>query len=215
MGNLDPTAEEFKPRRNPNHLPPPPTTPFPYPYSYYPFAVSTFSYAGGYETLPYPPFCYGEPLPYPPPAHIPSTPQPPLLPTRSLLLSFFPPEAAAAVTESSVRRQLEIFGDVRGVQMERRCEGTVIVHFYDLRHAETALAAIRLQQQTKLLNPPARGVAYGCDVWAQFTLPARDAVPEGQNQGTVVVFNVDWDVEPETLRQIFEDFGINFNLLLY
>ncbi|KAJ1386160.1 Terminal EAR1-like, RNA recognition motif 3 [Sesbania bispinosa] len=213
MRNLDPTAEEFRPR-NPNHGAP--TTPFPHPYA--------FPYYGAFETAS---FYYGEgvvPVPYPntqlssPPALVaPATASPPPLSTsstRSLLLSVVPSETL--ISESTLRRELEVFGDVRAIQMENLREGTVTVHFYDLRHAETALTAIRWQQHhTRLrnhhytpFNSTTRMAAHGLiAVWAQYILPARDGVPEGQNQGTIVVFNLDSEMDAESIREIFEAFG--------
>ncbi|TKY60212.1 terminal ear1 [Spatholobus suberectus] len=189
MGSLDPTAEEFWPR-NPIRQ----------------AQTVTFSYYGGVVPVPFPQ------------AQLSSLP-PPLStsPTRSLMLSFAPSETA--VSESSLRRELEVLGDVRGIQMERFRQGTVTVHFYDLRHAVTAFTAIRWHHAWLrnhhhapltpwgALPSPARGLLAGGTMWAQYTLPSRDAVPEGHNQGTVVVFNLDSEVDSETLREIFEAFG--------
>ncbi|KAG6766358.1 hypothetical protein POTOM_030435 [Populus tomentosa] len=146
------------------------------------------------------------------------------LPTRTLVLSSVPSE----VNESLIKRELEVFGEVRGVQMERVGYGTVTVHFYDLRHAERALREIREQHmlhQARLRNffiqnsesisfniaptppPPARGVIAGCVVWAQFIIPSCNEVPDGQNQGTLVVFNLDPNVSTRSLKEIFQAFG--------
>ena len=215
MGNLDPTAEEFRPR-NPNHRAPPPTLFRPPPYSQpcYPYVgVQTATFLGPVGVQ-----C-------PSAAAVLST-----SPTRSLLLSLVPSETL--VNESTLRRELELFGDVRGVQMEGLCEGMMMatVHFYDLRHAEAAFTAIRwhhMQHDARLRNhhhyyyasapPPlaARGVATGRVVWAQYVVPACDSVAEGQNEGTIVVFNLDSEVDTESLRQIFEAFGIQILPFLY
>ncbi|XP_022131403.1 protein terminal ear1 isoform X2 [Momordica charantia] len=143
-------------------------------------------------------------------------------PTRSLLLSAVPSD----VSESVVRRDLEGFGDVRGVQMERIGDGIVTVHFYNLRHAERALREMRIQhslRQKQFRNdhswfpqnnfgpPPrlARALIGGHPVWAEFVIPASNtAVPDGNNQGTVVVFNLDSDVSASTLKEIFQRFGL-------
>lgn len=234
-GSLDPRAEEFTPR-NPTLFRPTQL--------YYPYAPT-----GGLQLQPQPlPFCdavgvlYSQfsvstPAAYVAPLAAAATP--PVAPcsttpTRSLLLSSVPAEL---VSESTLRRELEVFGDVRGVQMERVLEGIVTVHFYDLRHAEAALMAIRkqhMQQQTRLRNyyasllksrnsvleagcyalaaaplpPPARGLLAGRTVWAQYVVPAHNAVPDAQNQGTIVIFNLDSEVSPETVRQTFEAFGM-------
>lgn len=224
-GSLDPRAQEYTPRNptlfRPPHLfypyaPPPPTAPL--------------------HHLP-PPAAVGVPYPQfsaPPAAAYVSqvavwSPPCSSSPTRSLLLTSVPAETAS---ETTLRRELEVFGDVRGIQMERVREGIVTVHFYDLRHAETALMAIRkqhMQQQTRLRNhyasllkknnstsfeapppppqPAARGLISGRGVWAQYVVPAHNAVPEGQNQGTIVVFYLDSEVSSETLRQTFEAYG--------
>lgn len=142
-------------------------------------------------------------------------------PTRSLLLSAVPSD----VSESVVRRDLECFGDVRGVQMERIRNGILTVHYYDLRHAEKAFRKMRSQnlmrrkqvrnQHSRFLQnnfdtPPrlARALIGGCDVWAEFVIPTSNAaVPDGNNQGTIVVFNLDLGVSASTLKEIFERFG--------
>lgn len=246
-GSLDPRAEEFTPR---------------YPTLFRPTQLYyTYAPSGGLQLQPQPqplPFCDAAAavgVPYPqfsaPTAYVsqltlaaPPTAPSSSSPTRSLLLSSVPSEL---VSESTLRRELEVFGDVRGVQMEKLRDGIVTVHFYDLRHAEMALMAIRkqhMQQQTRLRNyyasllktrnsvleadcyapapqpPPARGLIAGRAVWAQYIVPAYNAVPDGQNQGTIVVFNLDSEVSAETLRQTFEAFGMrkrfyHFNFCLF
>ncbi|KAE9587792.1 hypothetical protein Lal_00022043 [Lupinus albus] len=203
-GNLNPTAEEFIPT-NPIHFPP--ATVFTVP-----VAVGVFYGTPhlSYSTLQQPP----------PPMNL-STSS-----TRSLLISPFP--SNLFISESLLRRELEVFGDVRGVQMENLLiNGTVTVHFYDLRHAETALTEIQSQhmmQQARLRNyyyygngslntasppvpPPARGIVGGRAVWAQFVVAACNDVIDGQNQGTIVVLNLDCGVSMKNVRQIFEPFG--------
>ncbi|PKI77090.1 hypothetical protein CRG98_002593 [Punica granatum] len=119
---------------------------------------------------------------------------------------------------------MAVFGEVRAVQMERLAhEGTVTVHFYDLRHARRALREIReqhMQQQCRVRDhyggtivgglphpPSAHGLVAGRAVWAQFIIAAANSIPDGQNQGTIVIFNLDPDVSPDSLRHTFEAFG--------
>uniref|UniRef100_A0A5B7C6H2 RRM domain-containing protein n=1 Tax=Davidia involucrata TaxID=16924 RepID=A0A5B7C6H2_DAVIN len=233
-GNLDPRAQEFRPRNpyNHNHLTfVQPQIYYPYPYPPYPSSevqVVPFSEGGG---VGYPRFASS-------PAYVsPDRPNPPLppplpppsaTPSRTLLLSSVP----TGVSESMVRRELEVFGDVRAVQMERMRDGIVTVHFYDLRHAQTAAMEIReqhMQQQSRLrkhfdalltknsayevnnsappLPPPARGLIAGRAVWAQFMIPAITGVPDGHNQGTLVIFNLDPEVSAISLKEIFQAFG--------
>ncbi|KAL3501098.1 hypothetical protein ACH5RR_035547 [Cinchona calisaya] len=234
-GSLDPRAQEFIPRTH-HHLQPliPPHVFYPYP------------------SPPPPPYHHQFSPPPPPAAYVsadpcllitsPSVSLPPTssnMPSRALLLSMVP----ADVSESTVRRELEVFGDVRAVQMERVRDGIVTVHFYDLRQAEEALVEIQeqhMQQQFRLrrhydavlaqnslggmsllhspppppphsllppLPPPARGLIAGRAVWAQYTVPVASTLPDGNNQGTLVLFNLEPEVNPTSLKQIFEAFG--------
>ncbi|KAG5236170.1 hypothetical protein OIU77_014897 [Salix suchowensis] len=226
-GNLDPRAQEFRPRHNnlrdftqeltpfvPPPLPPSQLVHQVY-YPYTPQAVPLCDFVGFTQYHHHVPPVYdsvGTSLSLPPTG----------APTRTLVLSLVPTE----VSETLVRRELEVFGEVRGVQMERLGDGMVTVHFYDLRHAERALREIReqhMQHQARLRNlfiqnreslsmniappPPARGLIAGCVVWAQFILPSCKAVPDGQNQGTLVVFNLDPNVSTRCLKEIFQAFG--------
>ncbi|CAA0814110.1 terminal EAR1-like 1 [Striga hermonthica] len=187
------------------------------------FPTATLIY---YPYPPPPPPGYARPPQFPPPPPPPpaSLPPPSPAPSRTLLLSMVP----ASVSESAVRRELEVFGDVRAVQMERRREGLVTVHFYDVRDAQSALAAVQeqhMQQQYRLgrhyeavfhnsmVAPPplppqsARGLIQGRVVWAQFTAPVTSLLPDGNNQGTLVIFNLDPHLPAAYLTRIFEAFG--------
>jgi hypothetical protein len=236
-GNLDPRAQEFRPRIPSNQAQVALFRPLPQavPQVYYPFSASDVQ-----VHVQVVPFCeggvgYGCQLAAVPPAYVSAAPgvgvrvqaavpAPSSAATRTLVLSSVPGD----VSEGTVRRELEGFGEVRGVQMERIREGIVTVHFYDLRHAEEALSAIRdqhMQHQSRLRNhylynsgcsnaamppppPPARGLIAGRTVWAQFSIPSpTHAVREGHNQGTIVIFNLDSQVSKAGLKEIFETFG--------
>ncbi|KAI3501828.1 hypothetical protein L1887_29854 [Cichorium endivia] len=220
---LDPTAQEFRPTY-PLSLPPP--------HTYY-----SYSYPYNFYSSPLPPPPPPPPLPVyvspKPPSLAPILPPPSITPTRTLLLSSVPPD----VSESIVRRELEVFGDVRAVQMEKVRDGIVTVHFYDLRQSTDALHEIQeqhMQQQCRLrkhfdaltfhnsvpsyeyhtspyscppLPPPAPGLIAGRAVWAQFTFSVSAGFPDGYNQGTIVVFNLEPDIATGTLKEIFEAYG--------
>ncbi|KAL7134980.1 hypothetical protein ABFS83_11G062000 [Erythranthe nasuta] len=208
--HLDPGAQEFFPSSVP-----PPQIFHPYPPPPYDNMMGVYAR---------PAFLSAAADPPPPPLPV-SVPPSSLTPSRTLLLSMVP----NSVSESTVRRELEVFGDVRAVQMERRREGLVTVHFYDVRDAEAALAAIQeqhMQQQYRIgrhydavlmnngsthpfIPPPqtARGLITGRVVWAQFTVPVTSGLPDGNNQGTLILFNLDTRVSPPYLRHIFEAFG--------
>lgn len=242
-GNLDPRAQEFVPRN--------------YYHNNLPFVSNNFYY-------PSTPYLHQQPqapqpLFPPPPAtasyvitdYHHSVSQPPTshrtMSSRALLLTMVPTD----VSESTIRRELEIFGDVRSVQMERVREGIVTVHFYNLRQAQEALTAIQsqhMQQQYRLrrhyesisnvvvsppqnsfhfsnfnslpppppppIPPPSPGLVSGRAIWAQFTAPVPSSLPDGNNQGTLVLFNLDPDVTTFTLKQTFEAFGKFFFFFL-
>ncbi|KAI6694952.1 hypothetical protein NL676_022662 [Syzygium grande] len=207
-GNLDPAAQEFRPARNPN------SPPF-------------FAPAPAPQPPPLPAPAPAQQLYYPPPYEVrvvpfqyhhhqqPPAPMPP--PPGGGGGGLRGPADAAALPD----------GDAGAGAMERaRRDGVVTVHFYDLRHAKRALRTIReqhMQRQCRLRDhygaapaapaedpccrggapPPAGGPA----LWAQFVVPAVHAIPEGQNQGTIVVFNLDPDVSAASLRELFEPFG--------
>ena len=253
-GMLDPGAQEFVP---PSLFPTPPPVFYSYPYPtpnepaglsiQYPAgsfndpaglinepAGLSYSYTNTntivnehYAQVVFPQYVRVDPPPLPV-----SLPPPSNTPSRALLLSSVPTE----VSESTVRRDLEVFGDLRAVEMERVGEGIVAVHFYDIRHAETALVEIQqqhMQQQLRLrqhfeavlvtqdeaalcrfpapVPPPAVGLVSGRAVWAQFMFPAGGRYPEAYNQGSLVIFNVDYQVPTCYLKEIFEKFGTLFN----
>ncbi|XP_010682354.2 protein terminal ear1 [Beta vulgaris subsp. vulgaris] len=221
-GNLDPSAQEFRPTYPPqahHHQhnqypflsPPPPPPPLP------PFFTDVI-----YTP---PPLTSSYHVSLPPTTSFipPSIPPAACSPTRGLLLTAAPSD----VSESLVRRDLEIFGDVRAVQMGRVSEGILTVHFYDLRAAHAALNAVReqhMQHQNRLRiyyssilapmqnhnppnPPPAPGLIAGRPLWAQFTIPSTTAFPDGHNQGTLVIFNLNPNVSAHHLRDIFQVFG--------
>ncbi|XP_076927923.1 protein terminal ear1-like [Bidens hawaiensis] len=144
----------------------------------------------------------------------------PPTPTRALVLTSVPTH----VSESTVRRDLELFGDVRAVQMDRLRDGILTVHFYDIRHACDALNNIQqhVQQQCRVrqyfdghmvwsfASPPpvlqARGLVSGQVVWAQFAYPVAAGLPDRYNQGGVVI-TVDSDVSTAAVSDIFKSFG--------
>lgn len=226
--HLDPTAQEFFPAANLPSASPPPHVYYTYPP---PPMYDNMVYTRP-QFHPPPAFVSAATEPPPPPMSL-SVPPPSTAPSRALLLSMVP----TSVSESTVRRELEVFGDVRSVQMERRREGLVTVHFYDVRDAQAALVAIQeqhMQQQFRLgrhyeavmshaaplmaVAPPlppqtARGLISGRVVWAQFITPVTAGLPDGNNQGTLVIFNLGSVVSASSLKGIFQEFGMPLIIL--
>ncbi|XP_015957356.1 protein terminal ear1-like isoform X2 [Arachis duranensis] len=173
MGNLDPTAQEFRPRNYTHGAPPPtllrPPAP-PHPQPWYPYL-----------------------------GHQVGVRCPTSSPTRSLMLGLVP--SATVVSEAWLMKELGAFGDVRGVRMEGVGEGMVIamVDFYDLRHAEAAFTAILGHHMNMHDYAMAGGV-----LWAQYMVPSCD---DGDNQGTLLIFNLDLHMDAIAVTSIFQPFG--------
>uniref|UniRef100_A0ACD5XAK7 Uncharacterized protein n=1 Tax=Avena sativa TaxID=4498 RepID=A0ACD5XAK7_AVESA len=178
------------------------------------------------------------PMPMPPPQTVPipqqfgipvSSPAVPAVegpPSRAVVLSLLPPHTP----EAEVARAMAPFGDVRAVDAPALVsEGVATVHFFDLRAAEHAVAAVReqhMRQQCRLSQhfaatsawqpqpPPAwdwqhedsRGLVLGQVVWANFV--AGSSLPDdGANRGSLVVLNSLPDVSLSELRQAFQAYG--------
>ncbi|CAJ1853823.1 unnamed protein product [Sphenostylis stenocarpa] len=185
QGSLDPRAEEFRPTiTNPIiHC------------QWYPLPLPL--------PMPLPlPLPHPLPLPPPPPPHL-STSS-----TRSLLLTPLP-----LTSDSALRAELQAFGEVRALQTEALRHGILTVHFYDLRHAESAFAAIRSMHHHFPQFPPAAAAAPGLlsarPISAHYVLPSSSstALPDAHNQGTLVVFNLDPHLSTDHLRRLFQPFG--------
>ncbi|KAK9104285.1 hypothetical protein Scep_021129 [Stephania cephalantha] len=215
--HLDPKAQEFRPAS------PCPNTQIALvtPHIYFPYPHHAHHFI--------PPFYDPLSTPPPPPPTTPmayrgggyAPPRATATATRAVVVSMVPPYAA----EEGVRRELEVFGEVRGVEMGRLAEGIVAVQFYDIRGAEAAVAVIQerhMEEQSRLrqqhycgvVMPPVPvvgpGFVAGRAVWAYFVMPetAPVPVPDGFNQGTIVVFNLDANVSVVMLKEIFEAYGL-------
>ena len=56
---------------------------------------------------------------------------------------------------------------------------------------------------------PARGLIAGRAVWAQFSAPeSTTPTPDGHNQGTLVISNLDSKLSESKLKEIVQNFGM-------
>ncbi|MCL7040282.1 hypothetical protein MKW94_014588 [Papaver nudicaule] len=249
-GSLDPQAQEFIPRITSHFTLVQPHVYYPYPSSSSSPPSSPHHVPSTLFFTPPPPTLLHAPPPLPPTATQPPlmvlSPPPPTTfsATRSLLISLVPRE----VKEEVLRGELGVFGEIRGVEMQRLVqEGKVIVHFFDVRHAQSALFELQgkhMQLQNRLaqqhyqpnnsINPffvpslswavqssstsvvhhhvlphyQQLGLIAGRTVWAEFTLPTMiTSCLDGQNQGTIVIFNLVISVSTAQLKEIFQVFG--------
>ncbi|GLJ46909.1 hypothetical protein SUGI_0989760 [Cryptomeria japonica] len=127
--------------------------------------------------------------------------------SRSLLLSLVPTE----FSDHQIHQELLVWGPIRALHLEAKHDGMVTVDFYDLRHANQALFDIRQQYMmlSKSLESGALQQPFsycwrfmeGRLIWAQY------AEPTAENQGTLVIFNVDTAISDDNVLSIFQHYG--------
>ncbi|KAH7444928.1 hypothetical protein KP509_02G098500 [Ceratopteris richardii] len=133
--------------------------------------------------------------------------------SRTLLIVGLP----GHISETHVRRELECWGAIRGIQLDvhEQCL-QVQVQFYDLRSAREALQGMRSQFVAHHTRHYSHlweggflrtGILCGVLVAVQYTSSWGMAVPDAQNQGTLVLFNVGSEVNVQDIRCIFEAYG--------
>ncbi|XP_009773228.1 protein MEI2-like 2 [Nicotiana tabacum] len=99
------------------------------------------------------------------------------------------------VEDSELKSLFEQFGDIRTLYTACKHRGFVMISYYDIRAARTAMRALQ--------NKPLR--RRKLDI--HFSIPKENPSEKDVNQGTLVVFNLDPSVSNEDLRQIFGAYG--------
>ncbi|CAA2971556.1 MEI2-like 2 [Olea europaea subsp. europaea] len=99
------------------------------------------------------------------------------------------------VDDSELKSLFEQYGDVRTLYTACKHRGFVMISYYDIRAARTAMRALQ--------NKPLR--RRKLDI--HFSIPKDNPSEKDINQGTLVVFNLDTSVTNEDLRQIFGAYG--------
>ncbi|CAL0304889.1 unnamed protein product [Lupinus luteus] len=99
------------------------------------------------------------------------------------------------VEDSELKALFEQYGDIRTLFTARKQRGFVMISYYDIRAARTAMRALQ--------NKPLR--RRKLDI--HFSIPKDNPSDKDINQGTLVVFNLDPSVSNEDLRQIFGAYG--------
>ncbi|KAI4295379.1 hypothetical protein L6164_035430 [Bauhinia variegata] len=99
------------------------------------------------------------------------------------------------VEDSDLRALFEQYGDIRTLYTACKHRGFVMISYYDIRAARTAMRALQ--------NKPLR--RRKLDI--HFSIPKDNPSDKDINQGTLVVFNLDPSVSNEDLRQIFMAYG--------
>ncbi|RYR67174.1 hypothetical protein Ahy_A03g013466 isoform A [Arachis hypogaea] len=99
------------------------------------------------------------------------------------------------VEDSELRALFEQYGDIRTLYTACKHRGFVMISYYDIRAARTAMRGLQ--------NKPLR--RRKLDI--HFSIPKDNPSDKDINQGTLVVFNLDPSVSNEDLRQIFGAYG--------
>ncbi|KAK6932265.1 Mei2-like, C-terminal RNA recognition motif [Dillenia turbinata] len=99
------------------------------------------------------------------------------------------------VEDSELRVLFEQYGDIRTLYTACKHRGFVMISYYDIRAARTAMRSLQ--------NKPLR--RRKLDI--HFSIPKDNPSEKDINQGTLVVFNLDPSVSNEDLRQIFGAYG--------
>ncbi|KAJ7298833.1 hypothetical protein O6H91_18G069500 [Diphasiastrum complanatum] len=99
------------------------------------------------------------------------------------------------VEDSELRNLFEQYGDIRTLYTACKHRGFVMISYYDIRAARSAMRALQ--------NKPLR--RRKLDI--HFSIPKDNPSDKDVNQGTLVVFNLDASVSNEELRQIFGVYG--------
>ncbi|XP_010554918.1 PREDICTED: protein MEI2-like 2 [Tarenaya hassleriana] len=99
------------------------------------------------------------------------------------------------IEDSELRALFEPFGEIRSLYTACKSRGFVMISYYDIRAAHTALRAL----QGTLLRKRTLDI--------HFSIPKENPSEKDMNQGTLVVFNVDTSVSNDELCQIFSVYG--------
>ncbi|KAL7087225.1 hypothetical protein ACP275_13G054700 [Erythranthe tilingii] len=99
------------------------------------------------------------------------------------------------VEDSELKSLFEEYGDIRTLYTACKHRGFVMISYYDIRAARTAMRGLQ--------NKPLR--RRKLDI--HFSIPKDNPSEKDVNQGTLVVFNLDGSVSNDDLRQIFGAYG--------
>ncbi|KAI3744073.1 hypothetical protein L1987_57145 [Smallanthus sonchifolius] len=99
------------------------------------------------------------------------------------------------VEDSELRTLFEQYGDIRTLYTACKHRGFVMISYYDIRAARTAMRALQ--------NKPLR--RRKLDI--HYSIPKDNPCDKDVNQGTLVIFNLDPSVSRDDLLQIFGAYG--------
>ncbi|XP_020253576.1 protein MEI2-like 4 isoform X2 [Asparagus officinalis] len=98
------------------------------------------------------------------------------------------------VEDTELKMLFEQYGDIHTLYTACKNRGFVMISFYDIRASQNAMISLQ--------NKPLRG--WKLDI--HFSIP-KDNPSDKDNQGTLVVFNLDSSISNDDLHQIFGVYG--------
>lgn len=99
------------------------------------------------------------------------------------------------VEDAELRTLFEQYGDIRTLYTACKHRGFVMISYFDIRAARTAMRALQ--------NKPLR--RRKLDI--HFSIPKDNPSDKDVNQGTLVVFNLDPSISNDDLRRVFGPYG--------
>jgi len=99
------------------------------------------------------------------------------------------------VEDDELRSWFEAYGPIRSMYTQCKHRGFVMISYFDIRHAKGAMRNL----QGKQLRRRKLDIHY--------SIPKDNPSEKDQNQGTLVVFNLDPSITSEELRSIFGAYG--------
>jgi len=99
------------------------------------------------------------------------------------------------VEDHELRKLFEFHGPIRSMYTQCKHRGFVMISYFDIRHAKGAMRNL----QGKQLRRRKLDIHY--------SIPKDNPSEKDQNQGTLVVFNLDPTITTDELRTIFGDYG--------
>eukprot|EP00004_Rigifila_ramosa_P024663 TRINITY_DN721_c0_g1_i1.p1 TRINITY_DN721_c0_g1~~TRINITY_DN721_c0_g1_i1.p1 ORF type:complete len:752 (+),score=107.44 TRINITY_DN721_c0_g1_i1:330-2258(+) len=99
------------------------------------------------------------------------------------------------VDDEELRLLFEQFGEIRTMYTACKHRGFVMISYFDIRNAKTAMRMLQGKQIRRR------------KIDIHYSIPKDHPSERDQNQGTLVVFNLDPSISNHQLRLIFSDFG--------
>jgi len=99
------------------------------------------------------------------------------------------------VEDDELTKHFEQYGPIRSMYTQCKHRGFVMISYFDIRHAKNAMRHL----QGKVLRRRKLDIHY--------SIPKDNPSEKDQNQGTLVVFNLDPSTTNEELKTIFGSFG--------